>query len=295
MSLIRILHEPKGGGLTYGLVRIVFGITSIAWLLSLYPLLSFFYGDQGVCSLGGEPRFPFSLFQVWGSPTAVQVIWWVAVVNSLLVIAGLGIRLSMILQYLFLSTFFLTPCRPDNYGDQIFVSLSFLMIFFPSRDPLSLDAMIFGKREEFSPWLRRVMMITLATLYLVPILARLGGEHWWGGTAAWIALADPASSRVWQWIAKDPEGFPRWFSYLITYLSLAYEVGFPFLIWVKRLRIPLVITGLVLHLMSGLVLDLGLIPLQMAVLLIACLDDDALKGLARIFSSKLAGEHRVSL
>ena len=290
MPLISFFHEPRERGRTYGLIRIAFGITSLLWLLSLHPLLSFFYGADGLCPLSSGDSLPFSLFQLWDSPVAVTVVWWCAVFNALLVTTGLGVRGAVIFQYLFLSTFFLTPCRPDNYGDQVFVSLSFLMIFFPSRDPLSLDAKIFGKREEFSPWLRRVMMITLSTLYFVPVLARLGGDHWWEGTAAWFVLANPADSRVWTWLAKDPEALPRWGSYLITYLWLDYEALFPFLIWVKKLRNPLVIVGLVFHLALGLVLDLGLVPLQMAVLFLACLDDDASKGLTGFFSSKQTGE-----
>jgi hypothetical protein len=74
---------------------------------------------------------------------------------------------------------------------------------------------------------------------------------------------------------------PTWGYAVITYASLAYEGLFPFLIWVKRLRLPMVAIGIVFHIVMGSVLDLGLFPLQMIVVLIGCLDDDSISWRAR--------------
>lgn len=270
----RFFHEPLETGRAYRRLRIAYGLTALISLWALCPLLDSFFGDGSYCPLPGDGRlfwsakFQFSFFNLWGSAAAVRTIWWLAVANSLAVGLGLGIppvlRFFLVLEHLFLSTFFLSGCHPGNFGDQIFVSLSFLMMFLPLKPEKGL----------YSPWLRKTLILYLGTLYLIPVLARIPGAHWWDGTASWMALADPMNSRIWSWLMKDSEAIPAWGYYAMTYASLAFEGLFPFLIWIKRFRTPLVAAGLLFHAAMGALLDLGLFPLQMAVLLIACLDDD---------------------
>jgi hypothetical protein len=251
LSLNRFFHEPGETGRSYAYLRIAFGVTAVLWLVSLHPFLDLFYGAGSLC-----PPERFGI-----SSTAVSLIWWVTLAASLTAASGFLYRPSALIQFLGLAFFFRTPCRPDNYGDQIFASLAFLMMFCP-RGP-----------GEVSPWLHKTLRFYAGTLYLVPILYRLGGSQWWDGTAAWTAFADPSTSRIWQLLSRNPWIFPGWFYKAVTYGALAYEGSFPFLIWVRRLRLPLVIAGVFSHLGMGLVLDLGLFPLQMIVVLIGCLDD----------------------
>ncbi|HSA59060.1 MAG TPA: HTTM domain-containing protein [bacterium] len=265
MPVTRFFHERPTDGRAYGFLRIAFGLVAVLSLLTVRPLLSLFYGSDAVC----PSDFPAFL----GSTGAVRAVWGIGIASALLMAAGAFVRAVSILTYLALAFFFLTPCRPDNYGDQILVATAFLMIFAPGRDPMSLDARWLGRRgADFSPWLHKTLRLFAGTLYLVPVLIRLGGAKWWDGTAAWAALADPSTSRVWQALSRDPWILPAWAYAAITYGSLAFEALFPFLVWVRRLRPFLVGAGIVFHLGMGVVLDLGLFPFQMAVVLIGCLD-----------------------
>jgi hypothetical protein len=182
--------------------------------------------------------------------------------NSLLVASGRGGAMPRMLHFVLVASLFLSGCGTDNYGDQIYASTCFLLIFLP--DPKPLDP---------SPWLQRTIFLFLATLYWTPIFYRLEGIHWWDGTAIWIALADPTTSRIWTWLSYNPERWPAWVYQAATYLSLTYEIGFPFLIWFKPLRNYLVVFGLIFHAAMAVPLDLGLFPFQMAVLLLACWKD----------------------
>jgi hypothetical protein len=262
LRLTRFFHEPKTDGRAYGLLRIVFGLVAVLSLLAVRPFLDVFYGSGAVC----PQDFPAFL----GSPWAVRAVWGLGIIAALLMTAGVLVRVVSVPVYLVLAFFFLTPCRPDNYGDQILVSTAFLMMFCPS-----------GKKDV-SPWLHKTFRLFVGTLYLVPVLIRLGGEKWWDGTAAWSALADPSTSRVWEALSRDPWLLPVWAYAAITYVSLAFEALFPFLIWVKRLRTPLVVAGLVFHAGMGILLDLGLFPLQMAVVLVGCLDFRPVENRARL-------------
>ncbi len=274
VNLNRFFHEPRETGRAYRRLRIAYGLTALISLGALRPLLNSFFGTESYCPLPGDgwlfwsAKLQFSFFNLWGSAAAVKTVWWLAVANSLAVLFGLGIRQVLrsflILEHLFLSTFFLSGCHPGNFGDQIFVSLSFLMMFLPLKSEKGL----------YSPWLRKTLILYLGTLYLVPVLARIPGAHWWDGTASWMALADPMNSRIWRSLVKDPEVLPAWGYYGMTYASLAFEGLFPFLIWIRRLRTSLVAAGILFHAAMGALMDLGLFPLQMGVLLIACLDDE---------------------
>ncbi|HEX5037274.1 MAG TPA: HTTM domain-containing protein [bacterium] len=254
MSLNTFFHEPRDGGRTYVWLRIAFGLTAVLWLLSLHPFLGFFYGAEGLC-----PPERFAL-PAW----AVTAAWWGTLAAVVFAAAGRFYCPSSVVQFLGIVFFFRTPCRPDNYGDQIFASLAFLMMFLP-RSP-----------GDASPWLHKTLRLYAGTLYLVPLLYRLGGAQWWDGTAAWTALADPSTSRVWLLLSRNPWSLPDWVYAAITYASLAFEGLFPFLIWIRRLRLPIVIAGVIFHVAMGSVLDLGLFPLQMIVVLIGCLDDGSI-------------------
>ncbi len=254
--MTRFFHEPKTDGRAYGVLRIAFGLTAILSLLTIRPFLGLFYGSDAVCPL--EFLAEWSAFL--GSTAAVRTVWWIGLAAALLMAAGVFVRVVSILTYLALAFFFLTPCRPDNYGDQILVATAFLMMFCPSRG------------RDSSPWLHKTLRLFAGTLYLVPVLIRFSGEKWWDGTAAWSVLADPSTSRVWQALSRDPWTLPVWAYAAITYVSMAFEASFPFLVWIRKLRPYAVAAGLLFHLGMGILLDLGLFPFQMAVVLIGCLD-----------------------
>ncbi len=230
------------------LLRWSYTAVSLLYLWSIRPFLDLFYGPAAVC--------PSPVTSLPG----VSSIWWLAAVNSLVLGYGKGIRVTTVVQFLCLAFFALSSCRATNYGDQIFASTAFLLMFLPSND-------------QDNPWLRRTLMLFLCTLYATPLVVRLHGHHWWDGTASWIALADPSISRVWRLLVdQDPQRLPAWWFYAMTYAALAYEGLFPVLIWFKKLRLPLVIAGLIFHAAMGMLLDLGMFPFEMAILLVACLE-----------------------
>jgi len=233
---------------SYRWLRLFFGAVAVLQLLTAFPFRDLFYGTEALC-----PAQTFIL------PTSgVVALWVTGLAAAMCVIWGRFYRVASVILYLVLIYFFRTPCRPDNFGDHIFAGLAFLMMFacLPSG----------------SAWLHQTLRLYAGTLYLVPVLYRLGGEQWWNGTAVWTALADPTTSRIWESLSRDPWGIPTWLIYGATWGAMAFEGLFPFLIWVRRLRVPLVVTGVIFHAVMALVLDLGLFPLQMAAVLVGCLE-----------------------
>ncbi len=234
----------------YFLMRVSAGLVGAMYFATYWPLRYLIF--DGVCP-ASEARWLFSF------PEFAPLLLGFGFFNSLLVASGRGGAYFRIVHFALVGSLFRSNCGTDNYGDQIYAATCFLLIFLP--DPKRLDP---------SPWLQRTVFLFLATLYWTPFFYRLDGVHWWNGTAVWVALADPTTSRIWTWLSYEPQKWPAWAYQAATYLSLAYEIGFPLLIWVRPLRNPLIVFGLIFHVAMAVLLDLGLFPLQMAVLLLAC-------------------------
>ncbi len=290
--LHEFFHEPKESGLAYSILRIIFAFNSLLYLITLAPLIELFFGQQGFCPfitdswLYWSNTGSFSFFRLFEAPAEVQMIWYLALINSFVLLLGYKVRICAIMQYLFVSSFHLSSCYHTNYGDHIFAASSFLMMFLPSYDPLSLDHVL-GKRDgakrnlvnkKFSPWLLKTVKLSLCMIYLAACLPRFGAAPWLDGTALWMALVDPITSRVWIETIWAAQFVPAWVFYALNYISFSYELLFPFLVWTRRWRRPIVFFGLFFHAGIGLFLDVGLFPFHMSLLLAACLRYDHLQS-----------------
>lgn len=94
----------------------------------------------------------------------------------------------------------------------------------------------------------RLIQLHLALIYGMAGLAKLQGQAWWAGKAIWGVLAS-AEFRTFDltWLVDHP-----WLLNLMTHASLALELGYPALIWVRRLRPPLLAAVALLHAGIGL-------------------------------------------
>lgn len=286
-------HQPKESGISYSTLRIIFAVNSILYLLISKPFLHVFYGAESICPVPSGAWLywndvgRFSFFRLFQTPAQVELIWYLALANSLLLLVGYQIRLTTIFQYLFISSFMLSFCFHTNYGDYVFSATSFLMMFLPSKDPWSLD-WYFAKRQtnaraapalEFSPWLKKTLMIFLCVLYLASCLPRFAGGPWMTGSAAWIALIDPITSYIWSDVLAASKQVPPIIFYMFTYVAMVYEMLVPILIWSNRFRRYILFFGLFFHALLAICLDVGLFSFHMSLLLAACFKyDDKLQS-----------------
>lgn len=94
----------------------------------------------------------------------------------------------------------------------------------------------------------RLIQLHLCVIYGMAGMAKLMGPSWWSGLAIWDMLAS-AEFRVFDltWIAAYP-----WLLNVLTHGSLAIELGYPVLIWVRMLRPLLLVLVALLHIGIGL-------------------------------------------
>ena len=94
----------------------------------------------------------------------------------------------------------------------------------------------------------RLIQLHLCLIYGMAGLAKLQGQGWWNGLAIWGTLASGEFRLLnFTWMAAFP-----WLLNALTHLSLALEIGYPALIWVRPLRPLLLACIVVLHLGIGL-------------------------------------------
>jgi hypothetical protein len=104
------------------------------------------------------------------------------------------------------------------------------------------------------PWPLRLMQLQVSIVYLRTVAWKLSGPRWRDGSAAWYPLWVDAYVR-WrppQWLLRPA------LIRAATWGTLAEEAVLGAGLWVQELRMPLLISGILLHLVFELVLNLQL-------------------------------------
>jgi hypothetical protein len=105
----------------------------------------------------------------------------------------------------------------------------------------------------------RLVQVQICLIYGFSGLGKLKGVSWWNGEALWGVLANPQLSRFdFGWTAH----FPVAISFL-TSATVYWEIYFPALIWLPRLRPWILLWGVALHLGIGVMMNLPFFALIM--------------------------------
>jgi predicted DCC family thiol-disulfide oxidoreductase YuxK len=274
-----------------GLIRVAVGLLAI-WNLLVYGLdLHAFLGSNGWAD-------PAAVRQVMGERTPWAWSFWLLVPDSFLVpvwllcllvlvlsTIGLWSRLTTVLAWVII----VSAARRVPVGlygfDQVLSTLAlYLAVCTASGQAVSLDRFLArlrlaraevarrrpGGHWKFTPGAPapttsanlglRLIQLHLVLIYGIAGLAKLQGQAWWTGVAAWGVVA-AGEFRVFNltWMAAYPLLLN-----LMTHAGLFLELSYPILIWVRVLR-PLLITAmLMMHL--GIDLTLGLAEFGLAML-----------------------------
>lgn len=125
------------------------------------------------------------------------------------------------------------------YGvDLIFTFFLFFFVFVDDR----------ARKGTLASWLAstgfRMAQIQLCVIYAFSGLEKLKGALWWKGEAIWNVVGNPQLARFdFTWLSSLPVVLV-----LVAYLTLFWEVYFPALIWMARLRVPMLLLGVGFHL-----------------------------------------------
>ena len=133
----------------------------------------------------------------------------------------------------------------------------------------------------------RLLQVHVCIIYFVSGIAKLMGRMWWNGTAVWGTLANfemaPMHYDIYNVVLRFLSHNELVFSMFLaaaTYFTLAFEIGYPFLIWRPRFRRIYLGAALLLHGMIGVVMGLSSFALIMLIMNMAFLTSEEAHWLA---------------
>jgi len=260
--------------------RILTGCLLLLNAFFLVPLIPDYFSDDGVWPttvwLSHQKSNRFSLLAFMPSTTrSFHLLLAVHAVGSFSFLIGFQFRISAILVFLTLVSIHHRNVYILSSGDTLLRLLVFYSCFSNAGGGLSLDCCLAGQPvtefETMKVWPLRLMQLQVSVVYLRTVYWKLRGRMWWDGTAAWYPLWVDAYVRF-----RPPASLlrPIWIR-LATWGTLLEELALGSLIWVKELRYQMIVSGIALHLLFDLIMNLQFFSwIMMVSLLLFCFSDD---------------------
>jgi hypothetical protein len=238
------------------LFRIAYGCCVIATLLLLRPDWLAWYGPHSWVTLATmravEPGLRLNLFTLIPQTDLwVNALFCLALLAALCLTAGFLTRLNSILVFLCLTSIDQRNLFIAHGGDTFLRVAGFFLMFAPAGAAYSVDRLIRlrnGKQNTEiaprSPWAQRMIQIELALVYFTSFWWKSMGAPWVNGTALYYIVHLEEVQRF---------PIPHWIQQPIilklgSWFALALEFSLGVLIWIKELRYPLLLLGLIFHL-----------------------------------------------
>lgn len=277
---------------TIGLFRIGFGLVVFLSMLGRYPFRDLFYGEHAIVSFQTMNHYfpdPAWFYFRWLPSTdpALQIYFGALMLASFFLTIGFCTRVSSLVVFLGLISLSNRNLFIDNAGDDLMRINALILMFSHAGRAFSVDRWIRRKRglegpalPRLSPWAQRLLQIQVAYLYADTFILKLPGEGWQNGTALYYAL---------NYLELRRFDFKYLFYYLwqiklATWSVMAGEFALAFLIWFKKLRYPILLIGVLLHLGINLTMQFPIFQYVMIVSLINFIYPEDIERLFKIKS-----------
>lgn len=262
-----------------GLIRIGVGLLAF-WSLAVYGLdLRDYFGADGWADPeavnfvhGRQAPYAWS-FWFHVPDGLLRPVWAICLVVLAMFTAGFYSRLTAVFAWVIVvSTVRRLPVALFGFDQAISTWALYLAVSGASGQAVSLDRFLDRWRQARRAWAQRrrdgrvpvssgaprpsvsadlglrLIQLHLCVMYGMAGLAKLQGRAWWDGMAIWGTLASGEFRLLdFTWLAAYP-----WLLNVLTHASLALEISYPVLIWVRVFRPLLLVLVLLLHLGIGL-------------------------------------------
>lgn len=196
----------------------------------------------------------------WLTPTegAAWLILWLYIISSLTFMIGFKTRISAIICFVLMVSMQNRNYAILNSGDTLMRCMLFLMIFAPSHVKYSVDSWLSKMNghpysNEVSVTTLRLLQLQFSLVYLATTLFKLKGYDWVDGTAVYYTSRLENFQRFVLPVVFD---FPALVKFA-TWSALFIEFAMGTLVWVKELRIWVLLSGILLHLLIEVSMSIG--------------------------------------
>jgi uncharacterized membrane protein YphA (DoxX/SURF4 family) len=245
--------------------RIVFGFFLFLNGISLVEDFNEWYGLGSMSlvpledSLHFYSNFRINIFK-WLSPT--EFSGWVVltsyILSSLAIMVGFKTRISTVVCFILMVSLQNRNYSILNSGDTLMRCMLFLMMFAPIHVKYSVDAWM--RKNDGEPYgsdisilTLRLMQLQFSLVYLATTLFKLKGYDWVDGTAVYYTSRLVNFQRIVLPIVFD---FPSLVKFA-TWSALFIEFAMGTLVWVKELRVWVLLAGVILHLFIEVSMSIG--------------------------------------
>jgi hypothetical protein len=169
------------------------------------------------------------------------------IITALWLSAGFYTRIASVASYAcVVATFGIVTRRLGVFyaADGFMIAASLLCVLIPTGRALSLDRHWgIEKRCSISNLANVLLIVVLSVSYLDAVSIKLGEDLWLSGLGVWLPLTQPwAVFFTSDWFL-DSEFLAK----SAGYSALAFQILFPVLVWLRPLRLPLVLIGIGMH------------------------------------------------
>lgn len=246
-------HTPEPP-VTVAVFRILFGLLLVINALLIAREARYWLGPEGVLSHDNYRqefgRFRFSLFNYLPARnSSVYIVLAMHIFAATFLTLGLFTRISSILAFVTLVSIFHRNPLIHHSGDAVLRLMSFLLIFSPAGEALSLDNLL-GDRPQLhavpavSPWCLRLMQLQVSIVYFRAFLCKLGDPDWLKGTAIYY----PTQIETFRRFPGGSIFANRRVQKLATWSVLCIEFSVGPLIWIEEFRYPILLCVVLFHL-----------------------------------------------
>lgn len=229
----RFWFDPIDPGVV-AVFRVVLGGYLIVLLISLAPNWMLYHGPDGIMSFGDpliqqRPEDWWSLMTWTRGLVPPYVFWVVTLLASVALVVGWHARVAAVTLFVLHTSIVNGSPATANGEDNVLRVLLFCSCF------LGFDVRSAPGPER---WPLRMIQIFTCLVYVFTQGNKIAWEELWRNGEVMYLLSH---SDVWgRFPAPLPDLFLRpWATRAATWGSLAVELGFPFLVWIPRLRLPM--------------------------------------------------------
>jgi hypothetical protein len=240
----------------YALLRIALGTVACIDLLGMSDLGAFWLPS----GLAGPTNATLAQLVADAGSGAVAAGYLLFAFTAVAFVAftlGVGARWATLAAFLAsMARLYWTPL-PLSSAHTLLHALLFCLLWVDSGAAWSFDARRRHRLGRGGPvteiWPLLLLRFQLCVLYFSAGIWKLMDHDWREGSALHWILQDNGFSRI---PAVLPPAFEPAASFL-TYLTLVWELGFPFLLLFRRSRAAALVTGVVLHTGMAITMELG--------------------------------------